>query len=49
VPPDRLASEIPEDLNRLVLACLGKEPAERPASTADVRASLQLIENRIPR
>src|SRR5580704_7869464 len=48
-PPKRLVSEIPDDLNRLVLACLCKEPAERPASTADVRASLQLIENRIPR
>jgi serine/threonine protein kinase len=48
-PPNRLVSEIPDDLNRLVLACLCKEPAERPASTADVRASLHLIENRIPR
>jgi RNA polymerase sigma factor (sigma-70 family) len=48
VPPNRLAPEIPDDLDRLVLACLCKEPAERPATTADVRASLQLIAKRIP-
>jgi serine/threonine protein kinase len=48
VPPDRLASEIPDDLNRLILACLRKEQAERPASTAEVEAALQLIAKRLP-
>jgi len=40
VSPIHLRPDMPEDLNRLILSCLRKEPAERPASIATVRASL---------
>lgn len=41
-PPDirTLRTDLPEPLSALVMACLDKEPANRPASSADVIAAL---------
>jgi eukaryotic-like serine/threonine-protein kinase len=38
--PIHVRPDLPEDLERLILSCLRKEPAERPKSMAVVRASL---------
>ncbi len=44
VPPSRRVDlPIPPALEALVLACLAKRPADRPASAAEVRASLDAI------
>jgi eukaryotic-like serine/threonine-protein kinase len=39
-PSIHLESPLPSDLERLVLQCLAKRPAERPPSAASLRASL---------
>jgi predicted ATPase len=43
VPPIARNPEIPGALNQLILSLLAKEPADRPASAADVLASLQAM------
>jgi TolB-like protein len=43
VPPRTHRAEIPHELDRLVGACLGKDPALRPASAGEVAASLRRI------
>jgi hypothetical protein len=43
-PPGRFASESSPELEEILLACLRKEPAERPASVATVRNRLQAIQ-----
>ena len=44
VPPSQRASQpIPAELDRLILDCLAKDPNERPATAADVRARLRAI------
>jgi eukaryotic-like serine/threonine-protein kinase len=45
IPPSiRSGRPIPEQLERLILACLAKEPAGRPASAAELAHSLAAIE-----
>jgi serine/threonine-protein kinase len=45
VPPsERTANPIPPALERLVLACLAKRPADRPQSAAELRAGLMEVE-----
>jgi hypothetical protein len=39
-PSERLGKALPEGLERLVLACLEKEPARRPGSAASLRDAL---------
>jgi len=45
VPPSRRTEQyVPAELDQLVLACLAKEPADRPQSAAAVAAALDVIE-----
>lgn len=37
----RLGDEVPRDLERLVMALLAKDPADRPADATDLRARLE--------
>ena len=39
-PPSAHAAGVPPELDRLILACLAKQPAGRPQSAADVRRTL---------
>jgi serine/threonine-protein kinase len=38
-----LAPEVPEDLDRLVIRCLAREPEDRPASMLELAAALRAI------
>ena len=50
MPPDprKLNSQIPEDLNSLVLKCLEKDKAKRYQTAAEIMAELDKIEKGIP-
>jgi serine/threonine-protein kinase len=43
VPSSRCATPIPPELDQLVLDCLAKDPAQRPASAQALQARLQAI------
>jgi serine/threonine-protein kinase len=46
VPPSaRTTAPIPSELERLVLACLAKRPADRPQSAAELGAALAAVAN----
>jgi serine/threonine-protein kinase len=40
-PPSRRAAEVPADLEALVLACLEKDPGQRPASALELQAGVR--------
>jgi serine/threonine-protein kinase len=40
VPPSRIRADIPEDLDRVVLRCLAKDPAERYPDAGDLERAL---------
>jgi serine/threonine-protein kinase len=42
-PSSRTEVEIPAELDRIVLACLAKNPDDRPASAADLAAELEAL------
>ena len=42
-PSSRSELPIPPELETLILACLEKEPAQRPSSASELRARLQAI------
>ena len=43
-PPSRVTEmEVPEELDRVVLACLAKDPAARPASAAELARRLDAV------
>jgi outer membrane protein TolC/ABC-type uncharacterized transport system substrate-binding protein len=46
-PPSRYAPDVPPALDRLVLACLAKRPAERPGTAGEVARALLAIEREI--
>jgi serine/threonine-protein kinase len=41
IPPSRRLDTVPKDLEALVLACLAKDPAKRPASARELREGLE--------
>jgi serine/threonine-protein kinase len=47
-PSSRAPSPLPPELEALILACLAKEPAQRPASAAHVQAWLRAIRLETP-
>jgi hypothetical protein len=40
VPPRQLVAQMPEELERIILSCLAKDKAERPASVTALRGTL---------
>jgi serine/threonine protein kinase len=48
VSPRSLNPQIPDDLNALILKCLGKAPEERPQSADELRAELGKVEKSLP-
>jgi len=42
LPPSRLRSEIPSDVEAIVLRCLAKNPADRLQTAAELRSALGL-------
>jgi serine/threonine-protein kinase len=44
-PSERTGNPIPPELERLVLACLAKRPADRPQTAAELGAALGQVEN----
>lgn len=48
-PPSALRAEVPEELDRLVLACLAKSPEGRPASARELAAELRRVAQLPPR
>jgi serine/threonine protein kinase len=49
VAPRTLANEVPVELDRLLMRCLAKRPADRPSNMADVLAELEQIEAQLTR
>jgi serine/threonine-protein kinase len=47
-PSERLGSPLPKELDEVVLACLAKAPAERPASAKELAARLRAIRFETP-
>jgi len=47
-PPKKLNEQIPDDLNRVILRCLEKDPEKRYQSAQEVRSELTNIEKGIP-
>ena len=43
-PPKDLNSEIPEALNKIILKCLAKDPAQRYQSARDIYLELKALE-----
>ncbi len=46
--PRSINPRIPDDLNRLILRLLEKDPAKRPQTAAEVRDALERIEREVP-
>jgi serine/threonine-protein kinase len=44
-PSERLDGPVPEDLERLLLSCLEKDPADRPQSAAELRQRLEACQS----
>jgi serine/threonine protein kinase len=42
--PVSLRADLPVELDRLIVACLAKEPARRPRSAQDLYAALMRVE-----